>query len=159
MIDHRFRVMEQIGDADGGDERGVLDERYCLVCNRREHHLEHLRQHDVQTDLHGCKAENLRRLVLTLLDREQTAAEYLCKVCRIVEHEGECCCGEALHGKIFTDNGDERQSEIEEEQLEHQRRSAHDEHECPSNGAEHLALARHEKAQQKPEREREQYRD
>ena len=65
--------------------------------------------------------------ILPLVDGEQSAAEDLCKIGRIVQRERKHRRREAAHAQILADAGDERQAEIEEKELEHQRRAAHDE--------------------------------
>src|SRR4051794_3070122 len=115
-------LVDDLGDADDGAERGVLGDGDGAVRQRRHGKPHRLRQHDVEERPAEAEAGGARRIPLPLADRENAGPEDL--LGEGAEHERE---HEPQHGIGGEVQADARQAEIDDED-QHQRRQ----------GAEHV---------------------
>ena len=124
-VDHALRDAHHLGEADAGCESGILDQDDDLVRDRRNDDAEHLRQYDIEKRPRPGESERVRGFILTAVDGAETAPVDFGEICRIVDDEGQARGREGRHADAELN----REEEIEEKELQHERRSAEDEDE------------------------------
>ena len=115
--DDALGVVQQLRQRDGGDQCGILDQRDGFVADGGKRDADHLRNDDAGHGLPGVQPQHMGNFILPLVNGEQSAAEDLCKIGRIVQRERKYRRREAAHAQILADAGDERQAKIEEKEL------------------------------------------
>ena len=120
-----LREREHLRHRDRERERRVLHEGDDLVADGGNDALHHLRQDDAEERAPAPQAERLRGLPLPDLDGEDAAPVDLREIRRVVQREREDRREEA---RVVRERHAEEVvgREVDEEDLEHQRRAAHD---------------------------------
>ena len=112
-------------DGDREREGGILDKRYYLVADSRNDALYRLGQDDAQESLRAAHSKRLGSFALAAINRKNAAAVDFGKVGRIVDRECDYGCQDS---RILRQRHleEEIRREVNEHNLQHKRRSAHD---------------------------------
>ena len=118
--DDLLAAKRELADGDHRRQRRVLDDDDRLVGHRGRDRAHRLRDHHALQDLPALEAERRRRVTLGLLDRQQSAADYLRHECDLVEREAD----DRGEHRARADP-DQRQYVVPEQQLQQDRRPPH----------------------------------
>ena len=134
---------DQLLHGDDLRQGGILDEGDDLVGHRRHDTFDHLQQGDAEEDLLLRQTEHLTRLMLTDRHSLNASSEYLGEVAGVVDDERHDRRPEATRiGAAPQDDPEHHAGHIvDDQQLEHQRRAAHDPHQHPDRRRDHLEPA------------------
>jgi len=120
-IDGGAAGLQQLGLAEHGDQGRILDQIQDLIGDGGQAAAQRLRQHDVDEHVQIADAERLAGFKLAAVHGLDAAAEDFNIVGGVVEDEGGHDGAAAVHRQA-----DKRQAEVDEHQLQHQRRSSLD---------------------------------
>ena len=153
-LDDGARDTQEVVHGEDIDEGCVLDEVDGLVADGRQGDAQYLRQDDAAHGERAAHAEDARCLKLTARHCLYARTEDLGEVGSVVEDEGKQCCRD-----VGEQDADHRQGKVDKEQLQHERRAAHDPDVDFEDAAERPKVRKPSERDKEPQRQGKRERD